>query len=388
MKFSLRIFLFCSVLIVYYSCKKDQALPHDKKPVNKTEQQVLDEFLNLPVNPFNYASPALPAFFNNQFIRIQDNTPATNPVTDWGATLGRILFYDKQVSMNRTTACASCHKQEFGFTDTAQFSPGFNGGHTRRHSMSLVNARYYINGRFFWDERASTLEEQVLMPMQDVVEMGMQLDTLVKRIQTTSYYPILFNRAFGTGTVTTENIAKALAQFIRSMVSFQSKYDEGLVLTNNRNANFPNFTAMENQGKTIFMSHPTFACFSCHNTDVFIADNPRNNGTTIDNNDSGIYKHTLDPNDIGKFKTPSLKNVLLRGRYMHDGSISGIDAVLAHYNFNVKPNPALDFHLKDNSGVPLSLNLMPVEMDALKAFLETLTDHKIITDEKFSNPFK
>jgi cytochrome c peroxidase len=386
MKFSIRLFLALAILVVYYSCKKDQTLPHNNKPA-KSEQAILDEYLNLPVIAFNY-SPSLPDYFNNQFVKIQDNTPLSNPATDWGATLGRVLFYDKQVSMNRTTSCASCHKQEFGFTDTAQFSPGFNGGHTKRHSMALVNAKFYSDGRYFWDERAATLEDQVLKPMQDPVEMGMVLDTLVNRVQSSEYYPILFKRAFGSGTVTTENIAKALAQFIRSMVSYQSRYDEGVIATGNRLVNFPNFTTEENQGKNIYMSHQTFACFSCHNTDVFNADNPRNNGITFDNNDSGIYIHTKDPRDIGKFKAPSLKNVALRGRYMHDGSVAGLDAVIFHYNVGIQPNPQLDSHLKDIHGNPLSLNLSAAEAEALKAFLQTLTDTKIIADEKFGNPFK
>lgn len=349
--------------------------------------EILSRHLKIPASPFNYEHPALPDFFNNQFVRFQDNTPASNPITNWGATLGRVLFYDTRLSINHRISCASCHKQEFGFTDTAQFSTGFMGGFTKRHSMALVNAKYYSNGRFFWDERAASLEEQVLTPIQDQVEMGMRLDTLVARLQATEFYPILFQYAFGTGTITSENIAKALAQFVRSMVSYQSKYDVGRNLSPDREANFSNFTSEENRGKDIFMKSLPINCFGCHNTDVFIADNPRNNGTHADNKDVGIFIHTNDVLDLGKFKAPSLKNVALRGRYMDDGSIQGLSGVIDHYNQAILANPNLDPHIKDTLGKPARMHLSPAEVQALKAFLETLTDYEIIRDEKFRSPF-
>ena len=254
--------------------------------------------------------------------------------------------------------------------------------------MSLINAAFYLNGRFFWDERAATLEEQVLIPLQDPVEMGMRLDTLVKRLEGTAYYPILFKYAFPDQKINADNIAKAMAQFVRSMVSFQSRYDEGLISAGNRLTNFSNFTTEENLGKNIFMTNPKVNCFGCHNTDVFIVDNPRNNGLETVNTDSGIYVHTRNPNDLGKFKAPSLKNIALRERFMHDGSISGLTAVLNHYNLGINPNPNLDSHLKDINGNPAVMNLSNTEIDALRAFLETLTDKKIIVDEKFSSPFR
>ncbi len=380
----LKIFFGLAFFVVFFSCRKDNEI----KVPSFTAQEILNRYVNLPANPMNYSSPALPSFFNNAFITIQNNTPADNPVTDWGATLGRVIFYDKLVSLNNSISCASCHQQQFGFTDTARLSAGFKGGATGRHSMSLLNAVYYSNGRFFWDERAASLEDQVVKPIQDKVEMGMNLDTLEKRMQSTEYYPLLFRYAFHTDKISRENIAKALAQFVRSMVSYKSKYDEGLSLSGNRLINFSNFTPEENIGKNIFMTNTNVNCSGCHNTDAFIMDNPRNNGINTTNMDSGIFVHTQNANDIGKFKAPSLKNVALRGRYMHDGSISGLSAVLNHYNIDIKPNPNLDNHLKDINGNPESMNLSGAELNALIAFLETLTDKKIITDEKFSNPFR
>jgi cytochrome c peroxidase len=370
-----------ALLLVLASCEKDPSLI--------SNEEILRVHLNLPTKVANYASPDLPDFFSNQFIAIQNNTPATNPTTDWGATLGRVLFYDKQLSKNNTIACASCHQQAFGFVDTAQLSIGFNGGSTNRHSMALGNATYYANGRFFWDERAATLEEQVLQPIQDQVEMGMTMPEVIQRLQTSPFYPILFKKAFGTEEINNQKVAAALAQFVRSMVSYDSKYDQGRTLVSNRIVDFPNFNATENAGKKIFMTHAKINCFGCHNTDVFITDNARNNGLTAFNLDDGSYIHTKDELDKGKFKTPSLKNVAVRGRFMHDGRFTSLEQVIQHYNTGIQPNRNLDPHLIDvTTGSPLQMGLSPIEVQQLEAFLHTLTDNAFLQDNKYSNPFK
>lgn len=371
------------ILFSLFQCKKDPPI------VNPTpDSEILAKYLNLPPNPYNYISPALPDFFNSSFISLQNNTPANNTPSDWGATLGRVLFYDTRLSKNRGISCSSCHQQQFGFTDTAQFSLGFLGGKTKRHSMSLINATYYLNGRFFWDERAASLEEQVLQPIQDEVEMGMLLDSLVLRLQKTEFYPILFKNAFGNTEITSARISKALAQFVRSMVSYQAPYDLGLKITGNRNKDFSNFTAEENAGKNIFMNNLSVNCFGCHNTDVFIMDNPRNNGLKLTNGDPGIYTHTQNQSDLGKMKAPTLKNVAMRKRFMHDGSLTSLEEVVNHYNLSIQPNPNLDNHLKDLNGNPARMNLSASEIKALLAFLATLSDTEIIKDQKFSSPFK
>src|ERR1041384_4303693 len=158
----------------------------------------MENALRLPATAFNYAAPNLPPSFFVQPILSQDNMPATNVTTDAGATLGRVLFYDKRLSTNQTIACASCHQQARGFSDGRRFSVGFNGGQTGRNSMGLSNARWYQRRHFFWDERANTLEDQVLQPIQNPVEMGMTLPSLVNRLGTEPFYTNLFARAFGT----------------------------------------------------------------------------------------------------------------------------------------------------------------------------------------------
>jgi cytochrome c peroxidase len=147
--------------------------------------QVTDH-LDLPC-PADLYDPPLPAHFDTPAVQGFDNTPADNPITDAGATLGRVLFYDPQLSQNGTISCASCHQQELGFSDSAVLSEGFEGGLTGRNSMGLADARFYAAGHFFWDERAATLEDQVLMPIQDPVEMGLTLPELVARVEAQPY---------------------------------------------------------------------------------------------------------------------------------------------------------------------------------------------------------
>jgi cytochrome c peroxidase len=351
-----------------------------------TDDQILAQTLNLPSSLFNYANIPLPNYFLDNQLQQEDNTPNNNPITNPGATLGRVLFYDKKLSANNTISCASCHIQENGFSDPETFSIGFEGGLTGRNSMGLSNAKFYSNGRFFWDERAATLEDQVLMPIQDVVEMGLTLNELVDKVASEDYYTILFTRAFGDATVTSERISFALAQFIRSMVSYESKFDEGMAITNNSNANFPNYTASENLGKNLFFSNRT-RCSDCHDTNAMVGDAPRNNGLDAILTDLGVAEVTGNNADRGEFKVGSLRNIELTAPYMHDGRFTTLGEVIDHYDTGVQNSADLDNRLRVQGGQVRRLNLTPEERQGLIDFLLTLTDENFITDEKYSNPF-
>lgn len=342
--------------------------------------------LEVPAYPYNYENPNLPNYFYDPFVIVTDNTPLHNPTTNWGATLGRVLFYDKRLSKNYTISCSSCHIQEFGFSDTARFSKGFNHGKTARHSMGIANARYYASGKFFWDERASTLEEQVFMPIQDPVEMGMTIDSLVARLSAVDYYPQLFELAFGEPTIDSVEISRALAQFVRSIVSYRSKYDEGRKNSKSPSDKFSNFTASENRGKAIFNNSGQLSCSGCHNTDLFIGDNPRNNGMPL-SSDSGVGKITLNPVDLFTFKAPSLKNIAVRPPYMHKGQFSSLEQVINHYSEGIAEHAYLDPHFRKGDGGILQFNLSAREKIDLLNFLKTLTDDKLLNDQKFSDPF-
>jgi cytochrome c peroxidase len=340
----------------------------------------------LPAALYNYARPELPFFYLQPGVANLDNTPSFNLVSDEGATLGRVLFYDTALSRNRALACGSCHRPETGFADAAALSHGFAGGFTRRHSMGISNARYYRSGRFFWDERAQSLEAQVLMPIQDGVEMGLTLDQLVERVSAAPYYAALFQAAFGDPRIDVDRISRALAQFVRSLVSYRSRYDAGRALVASNNQPFPNFSDEENLGKQVYFDGGRTGCNTCHGGDAFIAPGPRNNGLDATTTDAGVGGVTGQTRDAGRFKVPSLRNVGLRAPYMHDGRFATLEEVIEHYNSGVQNHPNLDNPLRRNGSVR-RLNLSDEEKRALVAFLHTLSDYELALDPKFSNPF-
>lgn len=354
---------------------------------------ILVQTPNLPSTPFNYANITLPNYLNTIGIRNQDNTPASNPVTDDGATLGRVLFYDKNLSINNTISCASCHLQTNGFSDPATFSVGFEGEVTSRNSMGLINARYYANGKFFWDERAASLEEQTLIPIQDHIEMGMHLDTLLKKLNTIAYYPDLFEKAFGDKTITNDRVSKALAQFTRSIISFSSKYDVGRAnfpanTPQSQLGDFSNFTVQENRGKEIFFADTS--CSICHGSEAFTGRIAANNGLDVVYTDEGLGGVSGNANEISKFKTPSLRNIELTAPYMHDGRLKTLEEVVEHYNSGVQAHPNLSPTLREGgalNGPPKKLNLSDSDKAALVAFLKTLTDNSVSAEAKYSSPF-
>lgn len=349
----------------------------------------------------NYANQPLPNYIT------KDNTPLNNEITDLGATLGRVLFYDKQLSVNNTVSCASCHQQSLGFSDTALASVGVNGA-TGRHAMRIINSRFSNERRFFWDERAASLEVQTTQPIQDHAEMGFSgqngdpdLDSLIRKMDKLQYYQDLFFAIYGDVTITEARMQSAMAQFIRSIQSFDAKYDVGRAQVQNDRAPFPNFTMQENQGKGLFLGPPQFdsigvrtaggaGCGACHRPPEFdIANNTLHNGM-IRAIDGSI--------DLENTRSPSLRNLVgpngsSNGPFMHNGALSNLEMVINHYN--QLPLEILDSTLYFNSMDPRlrpngnlqNLNLSQAEKDALVAFLLTLTGSDVYTDPRWSDPF-
>ncbi|MCH9684888.1 MAG: cytochrome-c peroxidase [Deltaproteobacteria bacterium] len=361
----------------------------------------VSDALDLPWPPFDY-SPALPAHFQTPTVDTFDNTPADNPLSDPGATLGRVLFYDVALSANETISCASCHAQADGFSDPVTLSEGFEGGLTGRNSMGLANARFYDSGHFFWDERAQTLEEQTLMPIQDPVEMGLTLAELVERVEAQPYYAVLFEDAFGDAQVDADRISAALAQFVRSIVSYRTDWDEGIAAAGNPMADFPNYSAQQNLGKQVFFGPGR--CAPCHldnggpqgppgmapqNLAIFQITVATNNGLDAGpNDDNGVGDALDDPQRDGDFKSPSLRNVAQTAPYMHDGRFETLAEVVEHYDNGVQAHPNLDQRLRGPGGQPLQLGLDQAQKLALVAFLETLTDDALAQDPRWSDPFR
>jgi cytochrome c peroxidase len=372
-------------------------------PVSSRSDDV--DIPRLPDKPYDYESVRLPAHVDQDELDSLDTTPKDNPITNAGATLGRVLFYDRKLSRNDTTSCASCHEQKSGFSDARRFSRGFEGKRTVRNSMGLANLRYSnVNGLepgFFWDERATTLEQQVLMPIQDEVEMGMTLPDLEKKLARLPHYPALFFAAFGSEEVTSPRVARALAQFLRSMVSFGSRFDRSLAGVKDGEAkNASKLTAVEQRGRSLFLDGVggvnEFACQMCHVAPTFNMDTSHNIGLDLKYRDKGLGSLNREPNNPftpsndGKFKAPSLRNIALSAPYMHDGRFKTLDEVVEHYSDGVHPHPNLTIAFAtrpDNKKATSGFGLTKQDEAALVAFLKTLTDEKFVKDPRFADPF-
>ena len=310
-----------------------------------------------------------------------------NPLTEQGVELGRMLFYEKAMSGDGSQACASCHMQEFAFTDSARFSLGIRDLRGKRQAMSVFNMAWHSN-EFFWDGRAHLLRDQSLKPIQDELEMDETLENVIKKLSDKDSYKDQFIRAFGTDEITEERISLALEQFMNSIVSNNSKYDQHLAGT-------AKLTESEKRGMDLFFGefNPFFPeksgadCAYCHSGANFENDQYMNNGLDADADfkDMGREDATGDPADRAKFKVTSLRNIELTGPYMHDGRFKTLEEVVDHYNGEIKKSSTLDPALEQNRESGLLLD----EQDKkdLVVFLKTLTDESLISNKAYSDPF-
>lgn len=375
-------------MMVLGGCGEDAVVP----PMVDDTLPDLSAFVTFDLDePPEYEAIQYPSHYTAAVLGL-DNTTTANPITNEQATLGRVLFYDRGLSVNRTKACASCHDQSIGFTDADVKSVGFEGGTTQNHAMRLGNVRFYVGPEMFWDRRATSVEDQVLQPIQDPIEMGFDaaaggLPALIARMEQTAYYPPLFEWAFGSEGITEDRMRRALAQFVRTLVSTGSRFDTafdaagGMALLDGDGAieavDLPGFTDEENRGLQLFAGRDPVGvgCQECHLLPTMaLVQDSRSIG--------------LDLDETTEFKAPSLKNVAVTGPYMHDGRFSSLEQVMAHYNSGMQNSPALDDRLKDpETGEPLQFGLDADDLAALVAFMGTLTDDDFLTDERFSNPF-
>lgn len=344
----------------------------------------------LPNPSYVYRDEDLPLPFLFQ-LDSDFSQPADNRITDAGATLGRVLFYDKRLSITNTVACASCHQQSRGFSSPDQFSTGALGVPTKRHAMALGNVRFGTSHRWFADMRVNTLEDLVLEPLQNPEELGSSLTLMESKLSATSFYPPLFEAAFGTPEITTDRVRRAVAQFLRSLLSYRAKVD----LAFNPMTNDPwqpelVLSPQEMRGFEIFDDGGRRRCNLCH--DVHFGHNvwQANNGLDVIPTDLGTLNPALQRDgSLGVFRAGNLRNVEVSGPYMHDGRFATLRDVINHYDHGVQDGPHLDSMLRDvlGTGLPHRLNLAEEDKDALEAFLRTMTDVAFLTDPKFSDPF-
>lgn len=320
---------------------------------------------------------------NKEVIIPQMDIPEDNPLTEDGIELGRHLFYDKILSADKTQSCASCHLPSGGWTDNLAASIGIDGISGTRSSMSLINVGFVDVG-LFWDGRSASLEEQALLPVEDPIELHHTWPEVVAELKTHENYPTMFRKAFGiddSSKITKELAAKAIAQFERSIYSFESKFDrylKGEILLDDD----------ELDGLEMYIDGPDAIadaqCAHCHNLPLFSSNDYFNNGlqeaeTLNDFGDSGRGVIT-GVSENGFFRAPSLRNIELTAPYMHNGSLQTLEEVMDHYISGGKSSPNKDPLLDD-------IHLGEYEKSALIAFLKTLTDTKVINEERLQSPF-
>ncbi|MEZ4779505.1 MAG: cytochrome c peroxidase [Flavobacteriaceae bacterium] len=321
-----------------------------------------------------YAPVPLTVTIPSNFPAIQYNLN-NNPVTQEGFELGKKLFYEGRLSANDAIPCAFCHEQAFAFTHHGHtLSHGVNGGIGFRNSQPIQNMAF--QSEFMWNGSASHLDLQPIIPLTSELEMGETLNNVVAKLSADADYRNHFKRAFEDGEVNSENMLKALSQFMIMMTSSNSKYDKYV-----RNEEGVSLTVIEQDGLATFQNK----CATCHATDLFTDQSYRNNGLPINPqlDDKGRYLIFENPDDLYKFKVPSLRNVEKSFPYMHDGRFATLEAVLNFYNSGMVNNGNVDPIFTRPDGT-LGITLSNYEKESLIAFLKTLTDNEFLTDERFS----
>jgi cytochrome c peroxidase len=340
----------------------------------------------LPATPYTYKDESLPLpddyRLSSEFrAPLADMQPVGNRTSDAGAALGRVLFHDQRLSITHTVACASCHQRAHGFASPERFNTGAIGVPLTRNAMALANARYNVHGAWFSDTRAASIQEVARQALTQPVEMGNTLPAITAQLQATSFYPPLFEAAFGTPGVDADRILRALEQYVQALISYRSKFDQACDTVGGVPKDCAaGLTAEEARGRDIFMgSSMPFGCIDCHAL-------PSGANTWLANN--GLDARFTDPGlGNGRFRPASLYNIALTAPYMHDGRFATLREVIDHYDHGLEDSVDLDTRLRDGQGHAARLNLAEQDKAALEAFLGTLTDTGMLADPKFSDPF-
>jgi cytochrome c peroxidase len=360
-KLSLILLIILSIGLFTYSCNKDKTPDGEPTPLTF-------------ITPSHFPSMVI---------------PSDNPMTVEGVELGRKLFWEVKLSGDNTISCGTCHAPMAAFSDTNQFSQGITGAFGDRNSMALVNLGW--QQFFFWDGRAATLEDQIFEPVTNPVEMNDTWPNVVSKLQADSQYPSLFEAAFGEPGVDSVKTVKAIAQFLRTMISSTSKFDvmykslNGIQLTSSELAVLNTVTTDEWTGYDLFNSLTGADCIHCHQGPLMQISEHSNNGMDLTFTDIGRGGVTGNPMDNGKFKVPTLRNIELSYPYMHDGRFQTLDEVIVHYSFDVlQGSPNLDPRMEYafQGGVQLDAT----QRAQLKAFLKTMTDWDFINNPDFADP--
>lgn len=359
------------------------------KDYTDEDYAIISKKLNLPSELYNYSTNFEDQFFINHL----GEEDIRSRRSDHKATLGRVLFYDKKLSVNESISCASCHKQNIGFADDVAFSEGFEGELTTRNSLPLGNTIGFEtaygggSGRalFSWDESNEDIASQSKAAIISEIEMGLDMATVVDRLEKDEVYSILFKKVYGDSKIMQHRVLEAIEEFVNSIVSRETKFDdESMKHHGEIFMDFSGFTKEENRGKETYLQN----CASCHSADhMFTAKALANNGLDMVYEDKGVGGRTNQPSKYGVFKVPFLRNIDLTGPYMHDGRFETLREVIDHYSEGIQNHPNLNSELKDGLQAK-KMNFTEEEKSDLEAYLKTLTDENLKKDVRFSDPFK
>ena len=390
-KLQLPIFLFAFIILGCFSCNQKDSGDYEINYYSVADYQVAIQYIDIPQFPLDYTNQYPSYYLGRNFERFDKDM----------ATLGRVLFYDKKLSTDETVSCASCHKQNFGFADDVNFSLGIEGRKTNRNSLALgavFNFQEIYSSTnsqipFFWDHSASSSREVSTQSFTNENKMGMEMQQVVDAVKSLEYYPMLFEMAYGDRNINEDRILNSISTFVNSIGSFNSKYDKaidesGFLLlknfSNSPSGDLAMLSIEENRGKELYFNN----CASCHGSvNIRPEKIQANNGLDIVYEDNGVGDFTNNSIDMGKFKVPTLRNIMVTAPYMHDGRFATIEKVLDHYSSGIQMHPNLDGELKSGNA-PLQMNFTTEQRADLIAFLNTFTDTEFLTAEKYSDPFK
>ena len=306
--------------------------------------------------------------------------PGDNPLTVEGVELGRHLFWEPLLSGNNAMSCGTCHQPDLSFAESTAVSTGVFGDQGDRNAMALVNLGWAPT--LAWDGSVESLEAFIGDPIENPIEMADNWTNALAELEATEDYPPLFDAAFGSPHITEERVRKAMASFLRTMISGGSKFDLERI-------GLYTYNESEERGHDLYLlegGEPNFGadCFHCHGfgSSQFTDYSFRNNGLDSIFDDPGHMAVTGDPLDEGKFKVPTLRNIELTAPYMHDGRFNTLEEVVEHYNSGVVPSTTLDPFMKFEEG----LQLTDQDKADLVNFLKCLTDPDFTTNEDFSDP--
>lgn len=391
-KFQLFSYLFVFMTLACFSCKQDGG-DFEINYYSPEDYQMMSQSIDIPKFPMDYTNK-YPDYYRGG---------TTGTFDADMATLGRVLFYDKKLSADESISCASCHKQELAFADDVDLSIGIEERRTGRNSLALgavFNFQEYYGSAsfgavpFFWDNRAVSVQEQSIQTFAADNEMGMEMHEVVTAVKDLEYYKPLFKMAYGDDNISDERVLDAINVFVSSIGSFNSKYDKALDKAGFQLFGFGNneppssisqhLTADEFKGFELYRDN----CGSCHGTVNGVPGKiSANNGLAISYEDNGEGDLSNSNSDMGKFKVPTLRNIMLTGPYMHDGSLATMDDVLDHYSNGIQLHPNLDSELKSGNSAR-QMNFSAEDKENLITFFNTFTDDEFLTDERYSDPFK